>query len=258
MNRTAASRRIRQPRSGPAQPARRAAREQALRRLLAQELIEVCMATLRTYGLDRATLISLATGAARKTSGKIVRATAVLDEAQRLSEVTDKWVQDPAYRDLTGRPAVLSLRDANCCSFSALAREFFPHWKVVDVLALGCKANVLERIGRDKVALLNNAVLFTGRPLSILAYSIRTVRRFLHTTEFNRRAKAAALEGWPDRTSFVEVSSDDFQEFIRIFRPQISDLIEMSNRWLFQRSQRLRRSHRTKRIVGLQAFVFRE
>jgi len=233
------------------------AREEALRRLLAQELIEVCTATLKTYGLHNATLTALAASAARRNSGKIKRATAVLAEAQRLSEATNKWVEDPAYRDATGRPAVLSIRDRDGCSFAALAEEFFPERTVADVLSLGCRANVLERIGREKVALLNSTVLFTGRPLSILAYSIRTVRRFLGTAEFNRRAKAAALEGWPDRTSFVAVSDADFREFVRIFRPQISDLIESSNRWLFQRSQ-LRRSRGKKRIAGLQAFVFRD
>jgi hypothetical protein len=234
------------------------AREQALRRLLAQELIEVCMATLKTYDLDSATLIPMATRAARRTSGKITLATAVLDEAQRLSEATNKWVEDPAYRDATGRPAVLAVRDGTGRNFAMLAREFFPGWKVAEVVTLGCKANVLERIGRHKVALLDRAVLFTGKPLSILAYSIRTLRRFLGTAEFNRRAKAAALEGWPDRTSFVDIPEDDFPEFVRVFRPQISDLMERSNRWLFQRSQVSASRRRKKRIAGLQAFLFRE
>ncbi len=257
MNKAAATRRQRRTATTRVADRQIQAREESLRRLLAQELIEVCMATLKTYGLDSATLTTLAAKAARRNSGKIKRATAVLAEAQRLSEVTNKWVEDPAYRDTTGRPAVLSIRERGRCSFAALARKFFPERTVAEVVTLGCRANVLERIGREKVALLNSTVLFTGRPLSILAYSIRTVRRFLGTAEFNRRAKAAALEGWPDRTSFVAVADTDFQDLIRIFRPQISDLIESSNRWLFQRSQ-LRKGRGRKRIAGLQAFVFRD
>jgi hypothetical protein len=229
-----------------------------LRDTLARELLGVCMATLKSYGLNSRRLAQLALEATSESTGRISRATAVLAEAQRLADAASKWVEDPAYRDATGRPAVLSVRDGDSCSFAALAHEFFPEWAVADVLALGCKANVLERIGSHKVALLNSTVLFTGNSLPILAYSIRTVRRFLCTAEFNRRARLAALEGWPDRTSFVNVAEDDFREFIRVFRPQISGLIEMSNRWLFQRSRLSRNRHRRKRLAGLHLFVFRE
>ena len=87
---------------------------------------------------------------------------------------------------------------------------------------------------------------------------IRSVRRFLLTADVNRRVGSAVPEGWPDRTSFVEVSEDDFREFIKIIRPQISDLIEMSNRWLCQRSRLPRNRVKKKRVAGMQVFVFRE
>ena len=232
--------------------------DELLRDTLARELIGVCMATLRTYGLDNDRLAKLAVGAATGSSGQIRSATEVLAEAQRLADTTNKWVEDPAYRDVTGRPAVLSVRDGEGCSFATLAREFFPERAVADVVTLGCKANVLERVGPDKVALLNSTVLFIGNSLPILAYSIRTVRRFLCTAEFNRRVNSAVPAGWPDRTSFVDVSEDDFREFIRVFRPQISGLIEMSNRWLFQRSRLSRNRGKKKKVAGIQVFVFRE
>jgi hypothetical protein len=246
-------------RTGAAHPRSAAAcDDQRLLETLGKEMLGVCMATLKTYGLGEQRLARLAAQAATEITGQIGRATEVLAEAQRLADTMNKWVEDPRYRDATGRPAVLSIREGHGCSFAALAREFFPEREVTDVVTLGCKANVLERVGRDKVALLNSTVLFTGNSLPILAYSIRTVQRFLCTAEYNRRANAAVPEGWPDRTSFVEVSEKDFPEFVRVFRPQISSLIEMSNRWLFQRSKLSRNRRKKKRIAGIQVFIFRE
>jgi hypothetical protein len=232
--------------------------EQRLPELLARELIGVCMATLKSHGLPRKRLAELATSAALEDSGQIESATAVLADSQSLAELTNKWVEDPAYRDVTGRPAVLSMQQRKGCSFAALAAEFFPDRQMAEVVTLGCDAKVIERVGRDKVALLNSTVLFTGSSLPILAYSIRSVRRLLGTAEFNRRADAAALENWPDRTSYVSVVDEDFQQFVRVFRPQISELIESSNRWLSQRAGLRRNRRKQKRIVGLQAFIFRE
>jgi len=232
--------------------------EKLLRETLAREFLGVCMAALTTYGLTPRRLAALALEAAAEPSGHIRSAVEVLAEAQRLTDTMNKWVEDPAYRDATGRPAVLSIRDAGACDFASLAREFFPKCDVADVVILGCNANVLERVGADKVALLNSTVLFTGNSMPILAYSIRSVRRFLLTADVNRRVGSAVPEGWPDRTSFVEVSEDDFREFIKIIRPQISDLIEMSNRWLCQRSRIPRNRVKKKRVAGMQVFVFRE
>ena len=234
------------------------AAEEFLRDTLAREFLGVCMAALKTYGLDSKRLVKLAREAAADPSGEIINATEVLAEAQRLTDTMNKWVEDPAYRDATGRPAILSIQDAGRRSFAALAREFFPERNVSEVVALGCKANVLEKAGPDKVALLNSTVLFTGNSMPILAYSIRSVRRFLSTADVNRRVGSAVPEGWPDRTSFVEVSEEDFKEFVTIIRPLISDFIDMSNRWLFQRSSLPRNRRKKKKIAGMQVFVFRE
>lgn len=232
--------------------------EHALPELLARELIGVCMATLKSHGLKGSRLAALATEAAMAEGAHVTSSTAVLAESQRLAELTNKWVEDPGYRDETGRPAVLPLAEHRSRSFAALAREFFHDRTVEEVLNLGCEARVIERVGQTKVALLNSTVLFTGNALPILAYAIRSVRRLLRTAEFNRRANASALENWPDRTSYVAVSEKDFREFVRVFRPQISELIESSNRWLSQRANRQRQGRRMSRVAGLQAFIFRE
>jgi hypothetical protein len=232
--------------------------EQHLPERLARDLISVCMAALRSHGLPGELLVKIASRAALEESAEIESTTAVLAESQRLAELTNKWVEDPAYRDVTGRPAVLSVKHRRGCSFSALAREFFPERPASTVVTLGCEARVIERVAPDKVALVNSTVLFTGSSLPILAYSIRSVRRLLGTADFNRRADSAALENWPDRTSYVKVTDQDFDEFVRVFRLQISELIESSNRWLSQRATLAKNQRKLTRIAGLQAFIFRE
>jgi hypothetical protein len=235
-----------------------ASSDRCVREGLAGELLGGCMSILKTYGVRADRLAELAVQAAEGdfSDARIVKS--VLADAQSLSDVMNKWVEDPAYRDATGRPAVLPVHAEGGRCFAALAREFFPDRPVGDIVTSGCKANVLERVGRHKVALLNSTVLFAGNSTLILAHSIRSVRRLLSTGEFNRRAKSASLETWPDRTSLVEVSAEDFEEFVRFIRPQISGWIEMSNRYLFQRSQRSRNPRLQKRVAGLQVFVFRD
>jgi hypothetical protein len=256
---TNAARRVRARRIGSRSPAVSAASgDKRVREALAGELLGTCMSILKTYGVRAEKLAALAAGAAAGNFSQANAVTAVLAEAQSLSDVMNKWVEDPEYRDLTGRPAILSIQKDSGCSFGALAQEFFPNWSVADVVTFGNKANVLERVGRRKVALLNSTVLFSGNSSLILAHSVRSVRRLLRTGEFNRRAKSAALESWPDRTSLVEVAAEDFEEFVKFVRPQISGWIEMSNRWLFQRSQLSKNRLRKKRVAGLQVFVFRD
>lgn len=226
---------------------------------LAWEMLGGCMATLKTYGLSAGRLAELAvTASVAKTAPKSAFS-AVLAEAECLANLLNKWLENPKYRDATGRPAILPLGKSRGCSFAALAREFFPAWSVADVMAYGVKNRVLEKVGRDKVAMINSTVLFTGNASLILAHLIRSVRRLFSTGDFNRRAKAASLEGWPERTSIIPVSDEVFNEFVKFIRPQVSDLAEMSNRWLFQRSQSTKkRTKKKKREAGLQIFVFRD
>jgi hypothetical protein len=225
---------------------------------LAGELLSVCMTTLKTYGLSAEKLVELAGSASSARTGRKSAFSAVLAEAECLANLLNKWVENPRYRDATGRPAVLPLLKGSGRSFTALAQEFFPTWSVADVVGFGIKTCVIEKVGRDKVAMINSTVLFTGNASLILAHLIRSVRRLFSTGDFNRRARSALLEGWPDRTSIVAVSDEEFSEFVKFIRPQVSDWAEMSNRWLFQRSQSTKSKGRNKREAGLQIFVFRD
>lgn len=234
---------------------------EAIKDALARELISVCLTALKSYGLSSERLAALTAKVAAQSRQKLCYAAELLTEAQRLAETIHKWGEDPAYLDGSGCPLVLRIRGGSR-SFSSLAKKFFSGRDILEIVGLGCEANVLERVGTDKVARLNNVVLFTGNSILQLAHSVRTVRCFLNTAEFNRRVKTNAISGRPDRAAHVEVTEKDFAEFERIIRPQISGLIEMSNRWLTGRNARTRQHSgpraQKKRVAGIQAFVFKE
>jgi hypothetical protein len=231
--------------------------DMAIRDALALELLTACISVLKTYGLGRRRLAELARKAVTEKAASIDSAEAVLEAAQQLAEMIAKWGEHPSYLDGSGRPAILRINGSRPC-FRSLAKEFFPKYASSDVMNFGCEANAMEMIGKDKVARLNDCVVFTGNSFLILAHSVRTVRRFLSTANFNRQRGIAIAAGRPDRTSCGEISDKDFSEFIRVMRPQISDLVEMSNRWLGQRATHSTNRHKGRKAAGVQAFVFHE
>lgn len=224
---------------------------------LARELIGACLQALKTYGLDERKLVHLAGQAAGKRPRTNSSSALLLSDAEQLAKTINRWGEDPQYMDVTGRPAVLATAGADPC-FADLAREFFPKRNVFDVVALGCKTLVMERVGVDMVARINSAVLFPGNSVLTLAHTVRTVRWLLGTAQYNRHVRAGPNLGFPDRSAHVEISADDFAEFVTMIRPQISGLLEMSDRWLFQRARMPRRRHQKKSLAGIQVFVFRE
>ena len=224
---------------------------------LARELIGVCMQALKTYGLDDRRLARLAAAVAKERLPGVSRSALLLSDIERLSKTINKWGEDPHYLDATGRPGVLPIAGEKHC-FAELARAFFPKRNCLDVVTLGCNTHVMERVGLKKVAMINNAVLFPGNHSLTLAHTVRTVRRFLGTAHYNRHVSADAVFGLPDRAADVDISAQDFVEFVSMIRPQISGLVEMTDRWLIQRSRLRRNRLKRKRLAGIQVFVFRE
>jgi hypothetical protein len=233
------------------------AHDERVRNALAQELIGTCMTALKSFGIDDRKLAKLAAQATTASAKHPSTATEVWTEADQLGLAISRWAEEPAYRDTTGRPAVLSVRDAGPDSFQTLAHDFFPGWALADVVTLGCKANVLEKVGPDKVALLNNVVLSPGNSPLVLAFAIRTVRRVLQAADNNRHVRSAE-EGWPDRAVWVKVPDEDFRDFVKFIRPQIGGLLEISHRWLTRRAALPKHRRKKKRLSGIQIFVFRE
>jgi hypothetical protein len=232
-------------------------RDKAMRDALAGELISECMSALKTYGLSKARLVDISRRAVEQQPPHSEIARIVLEAAQRLADLIAKWGEDPAYLDSSGRPAALGFRGRHA-GFARLANEFFPNDAVSDVLQFGCEAKAIERVGHDKVACLNDCVVFTGNSLLILAYSVRTIRRYLSTANFNRQQRISVVERRPDRSSTGEISDKDLAEFIRVMRPQISDIVDMSNRWLANRAAPAREGRLSRRLAGIQAFLFTE
>jgi hypothetical protein len=224
---------------------------------LARELIGVCLRALKTYGMDERKFAQLAGEVARERPRTIPSSARLLSDAEQLAKTINRWGEDPRYLDATGRPAVLMTAGTNPC-FADLAGEFFPKRNMLDVVTLGCKTHVMERVGADKVARINSAVLFPGNSVLTLAHTVRTVRWLLSTAHYNRHVRAQPVLAFPDRSAHVEISADDFSAFVSMIRPQISSLLEMSDRWLFQRSRMAKNRHRKKRLAGIQVFVFRE
>jgi hypothetical protein len=238
-----------------------------MREALACELLAACMSALRSYGLSTSSLLKLSRQAAVRQRSANKTAKVILEATQQLAELTARWGEDPKYLDSAGRPAVLEIKGGRG-DFASLAGTFFPHSRSEDVLRFGCETKVIERVGRDRVARLNDYVVFSGNSLLILAYSVRAIRRYLSTANFNRQAHVAmALDrGRADRTSACEVFDEDVKEFMRVMRPQISDLVEMSNRWLARRASKSgahrkrdsKRKSRKRKVAGIQAFLFAE
>ena len=231
--------------------------DQFTQHALARELIGVCLHALKTYGLHNREFLDLAGEAAEKNFRTFSSSSRLLSDAEQLAKTINRWGEDRRYLDGTGRPAVLATAGTVPC-FADLAKEFFPRRNVLDVVTLGCKTHVMERVGVDMVARINSAVLFPGNSVLTLAHTVRTVRWLLGTAQYNRRVRAGPILGFPDRSAHVEISADDFAEFVTMIRPQISGLLEMSDRWLFQRSRAPRNRHQKKSLAGIQVFVFRE
>lgn len=225
---------------------------------LGAELLSVCIAALKSYGLSSSALRALASRVLTADSSALTTTSQVLDDAQRLAEAVNRWGEDPAFLDSTGSPALLS-RNGSGPSFATLASEYFAGRDLDEVIRFGCDAGVMERVSGGRLARLNNCVVLTGNPFLMLAHSVRTVRRFLATANHNKNESSLSSGGWPDRGSYVDVSDQDFAEFVKVMRQQIVGVVELSNRWLVHRAGIAKRTKKAKRrIAGVHAFLFRE
>jgi hypothetical protein len=225
---------------------------------LAAELITMCFKLLQSYGLKKSRLQSLARSALQHSSRKKI-SSGVLATAHKLSDLIAKWGDDPLYLDATGKPAVLGITGAGN-DFASLAKGFFPRSSIRDVLDFGCETKAIEKVGKERVARLNDCVVFTGNSLLILANAVQTIRRYLSTANFNRKRRVVSslISGRTDRASAFEISEDDVAEYLRFMRLQVSDLAEMSTRWLSRRAKAKFSRGERKRHVGVHAFLFVE
>lgn len=231
--------------------------ERVIRDTLARELLGVCISALESYGLNQRRLMELAEDAAsgdRRTPAT----TKALQDIYWMGELISEWAESADYLDSEGRPQVIRIKGKGV-SLTSLVHKFFDGRSVEEILKLGCQTQVMERIGHDKVARFNSCVMFTGNPLLTLAHSTRSVRRFLRSASYNAWTPNDPAHSLPEQTAFNAVPEEDFPEFVRVMREQISSILEMGNRWLTSRATASRLSGSGKKVtIGIQAFVFRE
>ena len=224
--------------------------------ILARELLSVCVAALKQYGVDSSSLTRLCRQAV-EVPGKIPTASRLIDDADRLAVLAAEWMENSAYVDGIGRPKVLPIEGPNP-SFSCLVRKHFHRRSVTDVLDIGLRTQVLERVGTAKVAQFGGCVIFAGNPNLMLVYAIQSVRSFLATTLRNAVSANASFATLPDRKAWAVVPEGCTEEFICVMRQAVINTVEMANRWLTARGAGTNPKRGRSVKMGVHAYVFRD
>ena len=230
----------------------------AIQELLSNELVEVCLVAMRAYGLDVMKILrSQLTRSAQRGRAPIARK--IFRDAYWLSELATEWTENPKFVDATGRPQVIPIHGTNT-SFAALTRKYFGRRKLSEVLDLAFRTRVIERVGSDKVAQRNACVMLTGNPILLLARAVLCVRWLLKVTESNGIHAAVRSGLLPERMAFSVIPDKRSAQFANVMRPQLSNAIEMGNRWLSKYTVRNRAKDIDRKggLVGIHAYVFRD
>lgn len=223
---------------------------------LARELLGVCMATLRRYGIDRRHLGRLA-GEAIASGGEIPTTSKMFRDTDRLGDLANEWTENAAYVDRSGRPKVLPISGGEI-SFAALVAKYFRGRSTEEILEMGCRTRVLERVGTEKVAQFGGCVIFAGHPILMLVHAIQSVRWFLNTTVSNANPRGPS-KVLPDRKACTAVPADCLPEFIKVMRQPLINLVEMGNRWLAAHATARRTVRTEKKItMGIHAYLFHD
>ena len=223
--------------------------------LLARELLGVCAGMLADYGLSSKELREL-TGSTVRPRRDVPTAQRLFRDIAQLSELLNEWADATDYVDESGRPAILEIEGTHRC-FSRLVAKYFDSRPVGEVIDLGCKTRVLERVGPNKVAQLSACVVLTGNPTLVLAHAVYSVRSFLATTRHNAMAPAGGCI-LPDRKAATVLSAEDLPDFVAAMRQPTANLVEMGNRWLTRRAAEKKRTSPRKALIGIHVYVFQD
>jgi hypothetical protein len=225
---------------------------------LATELLWAALGVLRSYGLSTeqlrvAALNALKARTVPPASGKVLR------DYRALGNLVFKWMCDPGYVDEAGRPRILPLHGRRP-SFDALAKQFFPHRPLREVLKLACSAAEIEERTGKRIALIGGCTVdLAVNPEATLAHSVRHVMQLLNTTQHNFRvARAGQGIRWTDRMVNRVIESRSWEEVVAEIRPQIADLIDRTDRLLQPRERAALRSRRKKSVVGVGVYLFQD
>jgi hypothetical protein len=228
-----------------------------LKEVLAGEMLGVCISALTQYGISSGRLAELCNRAIARP-GETPTASRLIKEAEQLAKLASAWMGSVEYVDDAGRPKVLPIR-GSAPSFACLAKKFFGRRTLEEVMELGVKTQVLERVGDDKVAQFGGCVIFAGNPSLMLVHAIQSIRGFLATTLVNATSNGSWATRLPDRKASATIAAENVDRFVDVMRESIINVIEMGNRWLMAHEDKITKASNSNAIkVGIHAYVFCE
>ena len=246
------------PRRACAEREVRAPRAESLEEVLANELLQVFMAAIRSYGVDARRVLKSQL-AAKSFHDRTPVAKKLMHDVHWLGELATEWAENPHYVDEAGRARVLAI-EGKGESFASLADKYFSDRRLKQIVELALRTRVIARVGRDRVAQLNTCVMLTGNPILLLARAVLCVRWLLAATESNglRAGKKSKLS--PDRLAFNFVSKERFEEFANAMRPQLFNVVDTGNRWMGKHTvrDRPRAGSGKAELMGVHAYVFHD
>ena len=228
-----------------------------IREILAGEMLGVCISALKQYGISSGRLADLSNRAIARP-GETPTASRLAKDVDQLAKLASVWMGSVEYVDDAGRPKVLPIR-GTAPSFACLAKKFFGRRTLEEVVELGVKTQVLERVGDDKVAQFGGCVIFAGNPCLMLVHAIQSISCFLATTLVNATSNGSWATRLPDRKASAMIAAENVDKFFGVMRESIINTIEMANRWLMAHEEKNIKAYNSKAVkVGVHAYVFRE
>lgn len=222
---------------------------------LMSELLGVCGTALARFGAkpDRRTF-ALLKGLPRRPT----YAVQMLADADRLSRIHTQWLRKSGYFDADGEPKIIPV-SGPAPSYEALCADCGARRERERLLALALALRMCSRMGRNRLACLTEAALFTGVASLMLARAIISIDRLLRTSLFNSRRGRTLSESLVERTAYVNLSEAEFLKFAAAMRTRVHDFIESNDRQLMAGAARDESAKASRRRVsGLSAFVFRD
>lgn len=221
---------------------------------LAEEMLSVCLAGLRPFGVNPwAALKAVSSGGPR--TGRAELADKIFRDIDLLGRVAQDWAEHPEFVDPSGHPKILPIYGTGA-TFATLTRRHFGKRSLKQILEFGVRTKVIERVGADKVAQLAACVMLTGNPVLMLAHIVLSMRRLLDVGK--RNSLISAESRVPERFAYRLIPRKESERFANVMRPQLINTVEMANRLLMKYSVRDRPRRAGDELVGVHAYVFRD
>lgn len=228
-----------------------------LKEHLASEMLGVCLAALRAFGVDPEKILK-SRRVDFEAEGRAPCARKIYDNLQALAELATEWTENRRYLDKSGRPAVLPIRGKGV-TFHKLVRKYFGARSLEKVLKLALHTRVVERVGSDRLAQLNTVVMVRGDPILVLARSVLSIRWMLEVAKQNGLRPSEEKAGLlPEIIACSLIPRDEAPKFAELLRPHLANFADMANRRLSKYSVRDQPRAADAALVGVHTYVFRD